>query len=152
MPDQGLGSTFADLWQNYAPEPFRTAGTMAYGMAGIPQRVMQAAANMPPPGARREDYTDIPGNTQPLDASIPAVMEGAGLAMTGGAGGVPATAGEMVLGAGPARKLRYAAEPSAVKLGVDAHLSRPARDRVDCGRARRARRHGDETIVGRIAR
>jgi hypothetical protein len=57
-----------------------------------------------PFGLRREDVTDIPGSSQPID---PLVREATGMAVntmgTGAIAGVPVRAGEAVLGAGPIR-------------------------------------------------
>jgi hypothetical protein len=46
----GLADQFADLWRQYVPEPWRTAGTMAYGMgqtAMIPGQVLRSTADNP---------------------------------------------------------------------------------------------------------
>lgn len=37
------------------------------GIATIPKHLIDAAAEAPPPGLRREDFTDIPGSAQPGD-------------------------------------------------------------------------------------
>lgn len=62
--------------------------------------------NVPPPGLRREDYTDIPADPSkvggtPYDDLIQRVQDMAGLAMAGGIGGTGQ--GGVALGSGPVR-------------------------------------------------
>jgi hypothetical protein len=79
------------------------------------------ASTVMAPGNALKSTPDNPVTTEQL---IEPAANLAGLAMTGSVGGVPGTAGEMVLGSGPARKLRYAAEPAEVNLGVDAPINK----------------------------
>lgn len=80
-----------------------------------PERMVRSAVtlpgdvisgNVPPPGLRREDYTDVPADPdkvggQPHDDLIQRVQDLAGLAMTGGLAGTGQ--GGMVVGSGPVR-------------------------------------------------
>lgn len=64
------------------------------GIATIPKHLIDAAAEAPPPGLRREDFTDIPGSAQPGDKLISTAADtamalagtGAPAAETGAAG------------------------------------------------------------------
>lgn len=78
-----------------------------------PERTIRSALALPAevykgevlsgPGLRREDYTDIPGQTQPLDPMIERAQDVAGLA--GGTMFAGVKPGMATLGAGPVRKL-----------------------------------------------
>lgn len=97
--------------------------------------------NVPPPGLRREDYTDIPADPSkvggtPHDDLIQRVQDMAGLAMTGGLAGTGA--GGKVLGSGPVpveRNFKDVAYPHA-KM-----------ERGDWARYNRAVENGDHTEV-----
>lgn len=93
-----LNATPPPSEENMAPQPSPLwpafIGHLAHSVIDIPKNLIDTAAEAPPAGLRREDYTDIPGAAQPIDPLVKAStdqalgMAGRGMPMaeTGAAG------------------------------------------------------------------